>query len=142
MHCSRSSDEDSDEDEMEEDDLEEDENFEEGVSRARPGTSVSGVNGSSPNGGSPRGTSPRGRSPRAQTSMSSMQTEPIQVPDLEPEKQHSLEEALLKQMEMQKRLHEQLEVPLSPLTSKPLHASFTWEMESGLVWSTQPLQQS
>ncbi|CAL8461855.1 g1386 [Coccomyxa elongata] len=110
---SRSSDEDSDE-EMEEDDLEEDENFEEGISRARPGTSVSGVNGSSPNGGSPRGTSPRGRSPRgasprAQTSMSSMQMEPIQVPDLEPEKQHSLEEALLKQMEMQKRLHEQLE---------------------------------
>ncbi len=100
--------------------MEEDENFEEGISRARPGTSVSGVNGSSPNGGSPRGTSPRGRSPRgaflrAQESLSSLQMEPIQVPDLEPEKQHSLEEALLKQMEMQKRLHEQLEVLPSAL---------------------------
>ena len=39
----------------------------------------------------------------------------MQVPDLEQHKEHSLEDALLKQMEMQKKLHEQLEVcrPLS-----------------------------
>ena len=112
--CSRSSDDDSDEDDLEDDDLEDDENFEEGISRARPGTSVSGVNGSSPHGGSPRGGSPRGRSLRGSSprgnSMSNLQVEQLEVPDLDPDKQHSLEEALLKQMDMQKRLHEQLEV--------------------------------
>ncbi len=97
---------------MEDENFEDDENFEEGLSRQRPGTSVSGVNGSSPHGGSPRGGSPRGGSPRASRSSGggNMQLEPLEVPDLEPDKQHSLEDALLKQMEMQKRLHEQLEV--------------------------------
>ncbi len=101
--------------------MDDDENFEEGISRARPGTSVSGINGSSPHGGSPRGGSPRGVSPRGRSprggsphgggnSMACLQVEPLEVPDLDPEKQHSLEEALLKQMDMQKRLHEQLEV--------------------------------
>lgn len=97
---------------MEDENFEDDDNFEEGLSRQRPGTSVSGVNGSSPHGGSPRGGSPRGGSPRASRSGGggNMQLEPLEVPDLEPDKQHSLEDALLKQMEMQKRLHEQLEV--------------------------------
>ena len=39
-----------------------------------------------------------------------------QVPDLERDKEHSLEEALLKQMEMQKKLHEQLEVRVHALS--------------------------
>jgi hypothetical protein len=51
-----------------------------------------------------------GSSPHGQ-SISSMRIEPCEVPDLELErKNQSLEEALLKQMDMQKKLHEQLEV--------------------------------
>ena len=67
--------------------------------------------GSSPRGRSPRGDSPQGGSPRANSS-SNRSFQPPEAPDLEldPETGHSLEDALLKQMDMQKKLHEQLEV--------------------------------
>ena len=103
--CSRSSDEDSEEDdEAEEDEYDEDnerlenEGGHSGRNAQPPGTSVSGVNGSSP---------------RGHSGMSSVRVDQTgeEVPGpLPPDQQHSLEEALLKQMEMQKKLHEQLEV--------------------------------
>ena len=79
---------------------------------------ISAVNGpqpvlrGSPRGSSPRGRSPQGGSPRANSSSNRFQ--PPEAPELEldPEAGHSLEEALLKQMDMQKKLHEQLEVRL------------------------------
>lgn len=103
--CSRSSDEDSEEDdEAEEDEYDEDnerlenEGGHSGRNAQPPGTSVSGVNGSSP---------------RGHSGVSSVRVDQTgeEVPGpLPPDQQHSLEEALLKQMEMQKKLHEQLEV--------------------------------
>ena len=70
--------------------------------------------GSSPRGRSPRGDSPQGGSPRANSS-SNRGFQPPEAPDLEldPEAGHSLEDALLKQMDMQKKLHEQLEVRMN-----------------------------
>ena len=70
--------------------------------------------GSSPRGRSPRGDSPQGGSPRANSS-SNRGFQPPEAPTLElnPEAGHSLEDALLKQMDMQKKLHEQLEVRIN-----------------------------
>ncbi len=125
MALCRSSDDDSDEGEL---DME-DEQFEEqdevpeehqaGPPHSSSGISVvngpSPVLGGSPRGGSPAlGGSPLGGSPRANSS-NNRGFQPPEVPELEPETAgpetagHSLEEALLKQMDMQKKLHEQLE---------------------------------
>lgn len=114
--CCRSSEDDSDEGEMDmEDEQPEEQDEAPQEQQAAPPHSSSGisaVNGPSPVlGGSPRGDSPQGGSPRANSS-NNRSFELLRVPDLElePDTAHSLEEALLKQMEMQKKLHEQLEV--------------------------------
>ena len=77
---------------------------------------ISAVNGPAPAlGASPQGGSPQGGSPRANSS-NNRSFEPPEMPELElepelePDAGQSLEEALLKQMDMQKKLHEQLEV--------------------------------
>ena len=118
--CCRSSEDDSDEGEMDmEDEQPEEQDEAPQEQQAAPPHSSSGisaVNGPSPVlGGSPRGDSPQGGSPRANSS-NNRSFEPLRVPDLElePDTAHSLEEALLKQMEMQKKLHEQLEVRAGP----------------------------
>ena len=115
----RSSDDDSDEGEpdMDEEQFEEQDEAPEEQQAAPPHSSsgISAVNGPSPVlGGSPHGGSPQGGSPRANSS-NNRGFDPPEVPDLdlEPDEAgHSLEEALLKQMDMQKKLHEQLEVQL------------------------------
>ena len=97
---------------------------------------ISAVNGPSPIlGGSPHGGSPQGGSPRANSS-NNRGFDPPEVPDLdlEPQPQEpeaggpSLEEALLKQMDMQKKLHEQLEVQAQGATPCPLslQCSHAW----------------
>ena len=117
----RSSDDDSEEGELEmdEEQFEEQDEAPEEQQAAPPHSSsgISAVNGPSPVlGGSPHGGSPQGGSPRANSS-NNRGFDPQEVPDLELEPEaggNSLEEALFKQMEMQKKLHEQLEVRFIP----------------------------
>ena len=102
---------------MEEELLEEQDEAPEEQQAAPPQSSggISAVNGPSPIlGRSLHGGSPQGGSPRA-TSSTNRGFDPPDVPELELEPDMggpSLEEALLKQMDMQKKLHEQLEVQL------------------------------
>ena len=114
--CCRSSEDDSDEGEldMEDEQPEEQDEAPQEQQAAPPHSSsgISAVNGPSPVlRGSPRGDSPQGGSPRANSS-NNRSFEPLRAPEMELELDtaHSLEEALLKQMDMQKKLHEQLEV--------------------------------
>lgn len=100
---------------MDEEQFEEQDEAPEEQQAAPPHSSsgISAVNGPSPVlGGSPHGGSPQGGSPRANSS-NNRGFDPQEVPNLEQEPEagaNSLEEALFKQMEMQKKLHEQLEV--------------------------------
>ena len=105
---------------MEEEHFEEQDEAPEEQRAAPPHSSgISAVNArNSAIGGSPHGGSPQGGSPRANSS-TNRGFDPPEVPDLELEPDTgstSLEEALLKQMDMQKKLHEQLEVRLQNST--------------------------
>ncbi len=119
----RSSDDDSEEGELEmdEEQFEEQDEAPEEQQAAPPHSSsgISAVNGPSPVlGGSPHGGSPQGGSPRANSS-NNRGFDPQEVPDMELEPEaggNSLEEALFKQMEMQKKLHEQLEVSFTSVS--------------------------